>query len=89
MTCKTGGNPINFYRQIKNISYMEAAKKLGARLGIKVEDSRRSSKYDLEYEIMNKANDFFKFTLHNTKEGLKAKEYLIKRGLTEASINHF
>ena len=89
MTCKTGGNPINFYRQIKNISYIEAAKELGARLGIKVEDSRRSSKYDLEYEIMNKANDFFKFTLHNTKEGLKAKEYLIKRGLTEASINHF
>lgn len=89
MTCKTGGNPINFYRQIKNISYIEAAKELGARLGIKVEDQKRSSRYDLEYEIMNKANDFFKFTLHNTTEGLKAKEYLIKRGLTEESINHF
>ena len=43
MTCKTGGNPINFYRQIKNISYIEAAKELGARLGIKVEDQKRSS----------------------------------------------
>lgn len=90
MSCKTGGNPINFYRQIKNISYLEAAKELGARLGIKVEDERRvTSRYNLEYEIMNKASDFFKFTLNNTTEGLKAKEYLISRGLTEETINHF
>ncbi len=89
MSCKTGGNPINFYRLIKKISYQEAARELGARLGIKVVSDERRSKFDLEYEIMNKANDFYKFTLYNTNEGLESLKYLKSRGLTDEIIKHF
>lgn len=89
MGCGKGGRPITFYQQIKNISFEQAAKELGEKLGIKVESNRQSSKHDLEYQIMNRANEFFQFTLFNTKEGLKALDYLHQRGLSDETIKHF
>lgn len=88
-SCNKGGGPIEFYRLIKNISYREAAIELGKRVGIEIKDNSRRSKFYKEYEALEKAHDFYKFTLRNTGQGKEAMSYLKKRGLSEEVIDHF
>ena len=89
MGCGKGGRPITFLQQIKNIPFIEAAKELGDKLGIEVQTSQRRSKFETEYEIMNRTSEFYQFALYNTTEGQKALEYLYKRGLDDDTIKHF
>ena len=89
MGCGKGGKPITFYQQIKNISFNQAAQELGAKVGITVETRGRKSKFAHEYEIMNRASEFFQFALYNTEEGVRALEYLYSRGLSDEVIKHF
>lgn len=91
-TCKASGNVISFVMDYENVSYLEALRILGERVGIKLDvNSRVSSKkqeFKEEYEIYDTALKFYKNNL-NTKFGEKAKEYLHNRGLTSETINAF
>lgn len=89
MGCGKGGRPLTFYSEIKGISFNQAAQELGARIGIKVQSSRRRTRFETEYEIMNRTSEFYQFALYNTSEGQKALDYLYKRGLDDETIKHF
>ncbi len=90
MSCGEGGNPINFYRKIKNISLQEAAETLAERAGIEiVKHTYVVNPHDHLYKIMEEASNFYKFNLKNSKAGQKANEYLIKRQLSNQTIEHF
>lgn len=90
MTCKGGGRPINFYREIKNIPFRQAAIELGERLGIKIDGHQRkvdpNEKY---YEIMEETANFYQFNLTNSKSGEVALKYLADRMLSEETIKNF
>lgn len=89
MGCGKGGKPLTFYQQIKNIPFQQAVQELGEKVGIKVEQFRRPTRFQTEYEVMSKASEFFQFALYNTEDGKKALNYLHKRGLDDTTIKHF
>ena len=89
-SCGAAGNVFSFVKDYENVSFLEAVKivadKIGYNLNISI--NKESSKYSKEYEIMNYVLKFYQNYL-NTKDGIKAKEYLHKRGLSDEVINKF
>jgi len=90
MTCKEGGNPINFLRKIKNISFDQAAKELANRYNIALDiDYQQNNQNYHYYKIMNEASKFYQDYLYNTQDGKVALDYLYQRGMTDDLIKKF
>ncbi|MFP4186787.1 MAG: DNA primase [Acholeplasmataceae bacterium] len=90
MTCKEGGRPITFLRKIKNISFQEAALELASRAGIEVQGVRvEKDPNEKFYALMREASLFYQFNLKNSKGGEKALDYLTKREVQGATLEHF
>ncbi len=89
-SCGAAGNVFHFVSEIESISYIDAVRKLGERLGMKLntQSFHVQEKYEKEYEIMAITAAFYQNNL-NTKMGLKAKEYLKNRGLDEEFQKEF
>jgi len=89
--CNKGGNVFTFVKDYENISYIEAVKKVADKVGIALDfipTKKVDGKFKLEYEIMDFTTKIFQNNL-NSKEGLKAKEYLEKRNITDEIIKDF
>ena len=90
MGCGEGGNPINFYRKIKNISFEAAAEALAERAGIEVKKTVvKKNPYEKLYEMMDETAAFYSFNLKNSKAGQVAYDYLLKRHTEPNTIDHF
>ncbi len=76
--CKVGGNAFTFLQKYKNFSFLESVKYLSTFLGIDFTPSNPEvrEKNDKIFEILNKANEFFKTNLRNNRYAL---DYLKKR----------
>ena len=90
--CNEGGNVFAFLMKIENISFSEAVELLGERLSIAVKKTGASpaltSEKDKYIGIMELAQRLYRETLEGS-EGALAREYLKKRGLSEASVKAF
>ena len=89
--CNKGGNVFTFVKDYENISYLEAVSKVADMVGIPLSFTpirKNDGKYKLEYEIMNYTTSIYQNNL-NSKEGIKAKEYLAKRNITPDIIKEF
>lgn len=89
--CNKGGNVFTFVKDYENISYIEAVVKVANMVGIPITYTplkKSDDKYKLEYEIMDFATNIFQNNL-NSKEGIKAKEYLNERNITNDIIKEF
>ena len=90
--CGAGGDSVNFIRQIENLDYIEALKKLADRAGVVIPEGD----YDDSYaqikkrilEINREAARFYHAYLF-TPGGKWALDYLTGRGLTVQTIRHF
>jgi len=90
MSCGEGGNPINFYRKIKNISLNEAAFELAARAGITIQEVKiNKDPHEAHYKLMNEVASFYQFNLKNSEKGQEALKYLYNRQMTDELISHF
>ena len=92
MSCGEGGNPVNFIRKIKNISFDEACFYLAERVGVQLERAKTVKQVDENlkyYEINQVAQKFYEHFLHNSQTGKEALEYLYKRGLDLETIKMF
>lgn len=92
MSCGEGGNPINFLRKIKNISFEEACFYLAERVGVHLERTKTVKNVDENlkyYEINQAAQKFYEHFMYNTQTGKEALEYLYKRGLDLETIKMF
>ena len=81
--CGSGGNSINFYSKIKNISYTEAVRELAKkyRINIKEYNSTNSNEnYEKFYNIMEETHNFFMDKMFS-QDSRGALEYLSNRGL--------
>lgn len=88
-SCKEGGRPIKFYQKINNIPYMQAVSELGKRLNIDIKyDTNKSPDLEEHYALKD-ASQFYNYYLLNSENGLKAQEFLSKRGITKEDINTF
>ena len=92
MSCGEGGNPINFLRKIKNISFEDACFYLAERVGVTLERTKVVKEVDENikyYEINQVAQKFYEHFLYNSQSGKEALEYLYKRGLDLETIKLF
>ena len=90
-TCHTKGNVIQFVSKIENISFSQAAIKLGKRVGIAVSDNlnKEDEKRNRLYDLLDEASNFYQFYLNHSEEGIKALEYLHNRGIDDEIIKIF
>lgn len=88
--CGATGNVFKFVQDYENISFPEAVKKVGEKIGhnvnyTKSNDNKPNKKY---YDILDLSSKYYINNL-NTKEGIIAKEYLYKRNINDELINLF
>ena len=88
--CGEGGNPINFLKKIKNISFEEAALELASRAGIEIKEQKvKKDPYDNYYALLNEVASFYEFNLKHSEKGLEAVNYLNNRQMVDEQIKHF
>ena len=89
--CGGGGDPIKFIMQIEGITFPEAVSKLAEFNGIEYHSNyqKKEDPNKKYYQIMNLAISFYKANYEKTELGKQAREYLIKRGLTDEVIKDF
>ena len=90
-SCGAAGNVFTFVSDYENVKFLEAVKIVADKCGIPfhgVIKKEKPKNYTKEYETMNLALKFYQNNL-NSKEGVLAKEYLLKRNLGEDVIKEF
>ncbi|MCK5199700.1 MAG: DNA primase, partial [Spirochaetales bacterium] len=90
--CHKGGNVFDFLIEIENLSFFEAFKRLAEKAGIEVDNNKESpeDKHKVALlELYNKIAGSFNYILLNKDSGEYARKYLIKRGISEETINAF
>ena len=90
--CHKGGGVINFQMEVEGLSYPDAVRALAKRCGMTVpEDEQYQSRYHQQerlWALMKEAGRFFNEQLY-APTGKECLEYVIKRGLTKASVTKF
>ena len=87
-SCGASGNVFNFVSSYEHITYYEAVKLLGERLGYNITTSPKEKKDDISYEIYDNACKFYQNNI-NTTLGKNAIEYLHSRQINDELINKF
>ena len=89
-SCGASGNVFNFVMDYEHLDFKEALEILAKKAGISLKNVsvKTNNKYDKYFKMYDLATKLYQNNL-NTKEGLKAKEYLTDRGITEEAIKEF
>ncbi|HEX6895535.1 MAG TPA: DNA primase, partial [Bryobacteraceae bacterium] len=94
--CGKSGDVFKFVQELENISFPEAIRVVAQKMGVPMPKATFSSEGEARdarlrtalLEIHEKASSFFQECLWRS-EGARAREYLIGRGLDEATIRKF
>ena len=86
--CGKGGDIFEFVKEIEGVEFGDALRILANKAGVELkrENPQITSERKRLYEICDLACSFFEKQLGNSAYGKEAKEYLLKRGITEESI---
>ncbi len=86
--CGKGGDIFEFIKEIEGVEFGDALRLLANKAGVELkrENPQVSSERKRLYEICDLACSFFEKQLGNSTYGKDAKEYLLKRGITEESL---
>lgn len=91
--CGKGGNAFGFLMEYERLEFLEAVETLAKKAGISLPQAQRQDSQTVSlitqiYRI-NELTALFYESLLNSSSGLSAKDYLLKRGINEASIKLF
>lgn len=89
--CAKGGNVFTFIMETEKVSFVEAVRALGDRVGIPIvlEESGVPGEVDRLYEVCRFAGKCFHENLLQTEEGRFALEYFRGRGFDDETIRSF
>ncbi len=94
--CGVGGNVFSFLMRMEGLSFPEAVKRLGERVGIEVEETpdspaevRRREAYEQLLKINDTACAFYHNTLLEAPAGAPARRYLRQRGYEGETVRAF
>lgn len=90
-SCGASGNIFTFIRDYEHVDMKGVLDILAPKAGVSIDNSlvnKKSTKYDKFYEIYELSCKLYQNNI-NTKEGVKAKEYLKNRKITEDIIKEF
>ncbi|MFA4888423.1 MAG: DNA primase [Candidatus Omnitrophota bacterium] len=91
--CGVSGNAFKFLMSYERMEFPEAAESLAKKAGVSLpqssnQDSKATSLATELFKVNELSAHFYAHKLHSA-EGARAKDYLIKRGISEASIKAF
>jgi DNA primase len=91
--CGESGNAFKFLMRYERLEFLEVVQALAKKAGVALpeihkQDSETTSLITQFYKINELAASFYENNL-NSPDGLQAKNYLLKRGLTPESIKRF
>jgi DNA primase len=86
--CNRGGSIFQFIMEIEGVEFGDALRILAKRAGIELKPVSKELKTQRAhlYEICELATKFFETQLEKSSVGQKAKDYLLKRGISDESI---
>jgi len=86
--CGASGDVFAFVQQIEGVEFGDALRILARKAGVELQKQNPQVQTARKrfYELCELATKFFEKQLHDGKLGKKAKDYLLKRGMTEESI---
>ena len=86
--CGAGGDIFEFTKRIEGVEFGDALRILAQKAGVELkrENPQLRTERQRLYEICDLACSFFEKQLRGSEWGIKAKDYLLKRGITEESI---
>jgi DNA primase len=91
--CNEGGDVLSFIMKLQNIEFGDALRMLAEKAGVEVPvmggQREDKEKFDKLYQVNQAAAQYYHNILVNTDYGEKAKNYVLKRGLNDKSINDF
>ncbi|OED34658.1 DNA primase [PVC group bacterium (ex Bugula neritina AB1)] len=92
--CSAGGDVVKFLMEYNHLSFLEVleylAKKVGLTISFDSEKSqRRKNEQERALDVLNSAMLYFHKMLCHDSLGLKARDYLDSRNLTEETVNYF
>ena len=90
--CHKGGGAVNFIMEIESLSYPDAVRFLAKRAGLEVpEDEAYQSQYQKQERLWALCKDAARFFHQKLLEpcGEQARVYIIKRGLSKATVTRF
>jgi DNA primase len=90
--CGEGGSVFNFLMKMEGMEFGEALRVLAKRVGVKLrayQPSEGEKQKQLLYEINHLAAEFYHYLLVNHPAGKPAKDYILGRGITPASLQMF
>lgn len=88
--CGATGNVFQFVKEYENISFIEAVKKvaLAGGISVSINEFERIKKQSPLYDVYELTSKLYQLNL-STNHGLKAREYLNKRGINNDIIKEF
>ena len=91
--CQAKGGLISFVQKTRNMDFREAVEFLAAEAGLELPArspsyEKKQSEEDLLFKINESAAEFFRLQL-GTSAGMGAREYLVARGISNATIKSF
>lgn len=91
--CGKGGDVFGFLMEYEKMTFIEALRFLAEKTGVKLAKSVFFNKFkdekDTILEVNHMASEYYHFVLNSLPVGVKAKEYLAKRGVSKESIELF
>jgi DNA primase len=87
--CGSGGDVIKFLMQIENLTYNQVLEKIKDEYGLEIEISQKGKTFGEERKILEINYSALKFFRQEIKKNKEVLEYLLKRNLTEKTINDF
>ncbi len=86
--CATGGDVFSFVMRAENLEFPEVLKRLAQQAGVSLPDRERRSDQQLGLQINEAAAGYFQRLLAAT-QGVDARRYLERRGLTAETVEKF
>ena len=94
--CQAGGDAFKFVQETEGVGFSEAVELLAQRYGVQVEveaedprDAERRMQRERLYELLERTAAFYVRYLWDSHEARHAREYLLGRGLEEATLREF
>lgn len=91
--CNERGDAFAFVQKTKGIGFIDAVRELAHRYGVQlvetVDDRKEFDKRSLLLMLYQQANEYFRKLLQDPTQGMFARDYLYKRGITDDIIERF
>jgi len=86
--CGKGGDVLSFVQEIEGLSFPDTLRLLAPKAGVvlKAQSEQSSSRRGRILDCLKKATEIYQDFLEKDSQGLKMKQYLLDRGLSEEAI---